>query len=150
LLLPAGLLAFGIGLLAGCIYIPTFSRPDDPAKDASLFVGEATSRKPLRVGTATRLDIEKVLGAPLYAREDGRRVAYVWRVTEGVWIMPFCFTIEPQGGTRMIVLEFDRNEVLNRFRMVKSSDSLFSRSYIEPPEGMRRTLHRLAQTRPSK
>ena len=115
-------------------------------RDAAKQVGGANSRKPLRVGRATRVQIEKLLGPPKFYDPDGSRTAYTWRITEGIWIAPFCFSAASQDGERMLVLEFDREGVLQRFYTVKDSDFFLHQAQDKPASGMRTNIR--ATTRP--
>jgi hypothetical protein len=112
LVLPFVLVVAGAFLLIGCIYIPTFNKVVRGV-DASKEVGDAKSRKPLRIGHATRADVERVLGPPQYASADGSEVGYTWVIQRGVWLS-VCFGSEKVTGMRGVVLKFD-GDVLQGF-----------------------------------
>ena len=111
---PLALISVGISLLSGCLFIPTFNRTLE-GTDASAKVGDAKSRKPLRVGSATRDDVIRLLGAPQHISEDGSVVAYTWKVLNGVWVWPLCFTAENEEGARALILRFDQANMLRGF-----------------------------------
>jgi hypothetical protein len=112
---PIMLIALGVWLLLGCIYIPTFNKLEKGV-DASKKVGDAKSRKPLQVNRATRADVERELGPPFLVNADGTIVAYRWHVLRGVWLT-MCFTADADRVTRVLVLRFDDSGVLQSFQM---------------------------------
>ncbi|MEA2708040.1 MAG: hypothetical protein QOF78_641 [Phycisphaerales bacterium] len=112
LILPFVLLVAGALLLIGCIYIPTFNKVSSGV-DASKKVGHAGSRRPLRVGQATRADVERVLGPPKHVSADGTEVAYTWVVQHGVWLS-VCFGSDEVTSMRGVLLKFD-GDVLRGF-----------------------------------
>lgn len=118
-LMPGALLAVGVWLLAGCIFIPTFNKVDKGDRNYSKKVGDAGSRKPLRVGRATRDQVMRLLGPPELVSPDGRRAAYEWHVTNGIWIFPLCFRAVVQRGERTLFLDFDESGVLRGFHISK-------------------------------
>ena len=122
-LLPIVLLALGVYLLAGCIYIPMFGRTTD-GKNVSGTVGGANSRKSLRVARSTRDDVLRVLGPPHTSKLDGSAVAYTWRVQNGVAIWPFCFMADSIDGTRTLVLRFDEAGKLQSYNVLKRDKQL--------------------------
>lgn len=140
IILPLILIVLGVCLLEGCLFIPTFDTLKKGEHDAAKQVGGANSRKPLRVGMATRGQIEKLLGPPNFYAPDGSRTAYTWRVTEGIWIAPLCFYANPRNRERMLLLQFDHEGVLQRFRIDKDAQT------YQPPSGMRTNIR--ATTRP--
>ena len=70
IVLPATLVALGVYLLAGCIYIPTFNSATK-GKNYASEVGEAASRKPIRVDRTHRDDVMRLLGPPPFVTPDG-------------------------------------------------------------------------------
>ena len=120
LLLPAALAGVGVYLLVGCIYIPTFNATTDGKNHASK-VGDAKSRKPIRVGRTHRDDVMRLLGPPPFVTPDGRGAVYPWRALRGVWVMPLCFMVEGMHRYRAMYLTFDANGYLERFQ-VESGD----------------------------
>ena len=136
LLLPAALAGVGVFLLVGCIYVPMFNKVEE-GQNYSKKVGNAKSRKPIRVGRAHRDDVMRVLGAPPYASPDGRRAAYPWSVTNGIWVWPLCFNAYAQRGNRALLLDFDEKGIVRGFRVEKYDGNVL---YNEPgpavPDGM--------------
>jgi outer membrane protein assembly factor BamE (lipoprotein component of BamABCDE complex) len=116
-----GLLAIvvGVAFLSGCVFIPMFDMPINGTRNAAKHVGDAKSKKPLRVGAATREDVRRILGPPTLAKRDGSSVAYRWSVLE--WIVVACGS-QDQRGNRMLVLDFDDTGILRAFRIEKASD----------------------------
>jgi hypothetical protein len=111
--LPIALIALGLWLLVGCIYIPTFNKHESGV-DASKQVGGPKSGKPIRAQRSTRADVERLLGPP-FLINDGSAIAYRWQVLKGVWVMPFCFMADADRGTRALVLRFDDVGMLRSF-----------------------------------
>jgi hypothetical protein len=126
------LLTLGLALLQGCLFIPTFNKVQE-GENVTKKIGDSGSRKPIRINRATRADVERVLGPPKYASADGLRIAYSWRVLEGIWVMPLCFSVEDQHGSRAAVLTFDESGVLRSMRVSKSSGSLLYPVSTRPP-----------------
>ena len=139
LVTPAMLLVVGLWLLQGCLFIPTFNKVDSGGHNAAADVGEADSKKPLRVGTATIDDVSRILGRPTFVNPDGSAVAYRWGVTNGIWIWPLCFQAYAQEGKRMLVVEFDHAGVLRSFHVEKTNGNwLYSSApFLGPPKGMK-------------
>ncbi|HEY8668808.1 MAG TPA: hypothetical protein VIL86_19330 [Tepidisphaeraceae bacterium] len=119
--LAVALLAVGITLLVGCLYIPTpeklYSGPDFRKQ-----VGKENSNKPIRVGVS-RDDIERLLGKPPYSREQGRVVGYVMETINGYSIWPLCAMAMPEYKLRMLRLEYDEHG------FVQSADVLKGQAY---------------------
>lgn len=122
---PLFLIALGLWLLSGCIYIPTFDSVKQ-GRNASKEVGDARSKKPLRVGLASRDEVLRILGQPPLITEDRSKFAYTWEVTRGVWIMPLCFDTRSIEGHRMLVLSFDSAGILRDFGVKKSDERVLS------------------------
>jgi hypothetical protein len=116
---PAVLIALGVAALSGCLFIPTGEKVVS-GRDATADVGDAKSKKSVRVGRATRADVVRVLGEPEYATESRDRVLYTWRVRNGVWFYPLCFKSDPNFGTRLIELRFDNAGVLRGFELKRA------------------------------
>ena len=121
MILPVVLVLLGVILLHGCIYIPTFNKHHSGV-DASRKVGDSDSRKPLRVGTATRADVERVLGRSKYVNADGSEVMYTWVVQSGVW-MSICFGSDEVTSMRGLRLTFD-GDVLRGVHLEKNPSRL--------------------------
>ena len=121
LVIPLALTAAGLWLLAGCVYIPAFG-PTVEGKNASKSVGSKGSRKPVRVGRATRADVVGVLGEPRAATSDRRVLAYTWVVRNGYTIWPLCFAGYPVNGNRTLVLRFGEDGVLRSFEVLRLND----------------------------
>jgi hypothetical protein len=119
LLLPLVLASIGVGLLVGCIYIPTFGAAVS-GRNVAKQVGDARSRKPVRVGTSTRDDVLRLLGAPQASKADGTGVAYMWSVRNGVAVWPLCFQAESIIGYRTLVLRFDEAGRMKSYEVLKS------------------------------
>jgi hypothetical protein len=110
------LIALGVAALSGCLFIPTGEKVVS-GNDVAADVGDAKSKKPVRVGSATREDVVRALGEPEYASESRDRVLYTWRIHNGVWFYPLCFASDPNFAVRMIELRFDDAGVLRGFRL---------------------------------
>jgi hypothetical protein len=116
LALPAVLIALGVAALSGCLFIPTGEKVVT-GRDVSTDVGDAKSKKSVRIGTATRQDVARVLGEPEYATPSFDRVLYTWRIRNGVWFYPLCFSSSPNYRARLIELRFDAAGVLRGFEL---------------------------------
>lgn len=135
LAVPATLALVGAGVLSGCIFIPTFGVTTH-GKNIAGEVGDARSRKPVRVDRATIEDVYRILGPPEYATPDNSQVAYTWRVLNGVWVGLLC--AGPQEGSRALVLTFDREGVLRSFAVVERNDGFLTKASDPPlPADMR-------------
>lgn len=138
--LPALLLGAGLWLLSGCLPIPTFQATVE-GQNAERKVGDANSRKPIRVSRATRADVLRVLGTPSGESEDGRAVAYRWKVLHGVTVWPLCFYAQGVHGARMLVLRFDEHGVLQSTEAFKRDEQVIQwtqgPAFLELPQGMR-------------
>jgi hypothetical protein len=146
---PVLLAAFGLWLLAGCVYLPTFNSRVS-GTDVSGEVGKPDSKRPLRINDARREDVLRVLGPPWAESEDGRQVAYTWVVRNGVWVWPLCFQGYPQLETRTLTLTFDDNDVLASYELSQLAQNFLTSGphapYPKVPTGVR--MRKLA-TRPS-
>ena len=86
---PLVLVACLAPLVAGCLIVPlppeTMSGVNAGAK-----VGRAGSwTRPLKVGRATRGDVEAALGRPDYKSIDGKQWSYGWTTRSAVALAPF-------------------------------------------------------------
>src|SRR5688572_22460469 len=143
-LLPAFLSAVGVWLLAGCIYIPTFGTVT-AGKNVAGKVGDEGSRRPLRVGQATKHDVFNLLGLPHVTKSDGSAVAYTWNVRNAFVVWPLCFQGYPLNGRRSLVLRFGPDERLASYQVFKDDDELvdFSSSGGPPlPEDLEHEQYR--------
>jgi hypothetical protein len=138
IVLPALLIVAGVYLLAGCLYIPTFEKPQKGMQIPPDQVGDAKSDKPLRVGSATRSDVEQILGLPMFATTDGRQVAYSYRVVNGLWVYPLCFSAEPQTASRALVLSYDADHILRDFRIEKRVREVYQQMPDRPRQRAQR------------
>jgi hypothetical protein len=137
--LPAALIALGLWLQSGCVFIPTFNRTIKGSNVAQK-VGAEGSGKPLRLREATREDVIRVLGRPAHASSDGRILAYRWEVQNGVLVLPLCFKGFSVSGERMLVLRFQEDATLARFEVLAANGSggIFggSRGRVRLPEDL--------------
>jgi len=115
-ILPLSLLAIGLLMLTGCIYIPFFDVPDNPAqKDFRPLIGDANSNRPIRPYHITRQQVMALLGPPPYASADNTAIGYHYIVTNGYWFAPLCFYIGPGSKKGSIVrLVVDKHDRLQR------------------------------------
>jgi hypothetical protein len=112
------LILAGLLFLTGCFFVPTFN-PTVHGTNVAAKVGDATSKRPIRVGFATREQIIAMLGNPPYSDDSGKRIGYAWSVKNGVRIYPFCFVAMDQVADRGIELDFDEHDVLNGFKIAE-------------------------------
>jgi hypothetical protein len=124
-----------VSLLNGCFLFPGPEKPV-AGEAPSNRVGPAGSRRPLRIGQATRGDVARVLGPPPYATRDGTGVAYTWPVTSGAWVWPLCFAAHPRNGQRTLVLRFDpTTRVLRSYEILKQNEAgppMWATLHVEP------------------
>ena len=123
LLLPITLIVIGTLLLGGCFFIPTFNSPVNGPPPIEK-VGQAKSRKPVRVGATSREQVLTILGPPAAQTSDGRVLAYTWEVLRGIWVWPLCFMIEQRPGARTLVLRFDDGGVLQSYEVLADAPPL--------------------------
>lgn len=131
--LPALLLAAGLCVLSGCLFIPTPAKTIE-GKDVSEEVGKRGSKSPLQVGRSTRQDVLRVLGPPQMAAANGSRAAYTWRFSSGTYVWPLCFMAYGRVNARALVLEFDRAGVLRSFYTSKSDGNWYHNQVHGPPQ----------------
>jgi hypothetical protein len=133
---PILLAGLGFWLLAGCIYIPNLRGNVVSGKDPSALVGPNDSRKPLRVGVATRADIEKRLGPSNQKSYKDSLVGYSWNIEEGHWLWPLCFSAYEHTSTRTLWLTFDGDDRLSDLEYEKDSHSDMIRISAPSPRYM--------------
>lgn len=121
--LPFGLLALGVWLLNGCIYIPTFNRTVE-GKNLRNKVGSAHSHRPVKIGVSTAHDVVRELGKPYRQTEDGRVLCYTWKTQAAATVWPLCFDYYSIDRWQTLVLRFNDKGVLS------SSEVLTSRNYM--------------------
>src|SRR5689334_19650758 len=92
-LLPTCLIALGVFLLVGCLYIPTWEIIRDHA-DVKRVAEQKGSQK-LVAHRTTRQVVESMLGKPPLSTSDGRVVGYLWNTSSGYWVYPQCFSAIP-------------------------------------------------------
>ena len=120
-LLPILLVASGLSLLIGCLYIPTFEKPAwSTEKDFRKFVGDDPSR-PLRTGNANRAMVLELLGPPPLASADGCSIGYLFKTHQGYWL-GLCGSSSADDKVRGLRLDFGKDNILQQFK-VASSDS---------------------------
>lgn len=122
-LVPILLSAWGVGLLSGCLFIPTFDKVIQ-GEDVAKRVGDAKSGLPVRVGLTTRDDVVRLLGMPHFGSPDGRQAVYAWKVRNGVFVWPLCFHAYGGFGARGLELRFDEAGVLRQSRVLKQDGNL--------------------------
>ncbi len=117
IILPAIILIPLIGIMVGCIYIPT--------RDHTLLVGtkkdfrkwaddHKTSKAPALAGI-TRCSIESMFGKPVFLSKNDRCVAYVMGSENGIEIWPLCFGGGfVDGKTHVLKIVYDENDRLKR------------------------------------
>ena len=145
MLLPIALLALGVWLLVGCIYLPMFNRTTH-GKNHATKVGPADSRKPVRVGQTTRDQVLKLLGMPYVQASDGSALAYTWTIQHGVAVWPLCFTANSVKGYRTLVLRFDAEGRLSSYNVLKADGDVIQLHgpYQPLPDDLRDEEHRRA------
>lgn len=112
----------GVLLLAGCVYIPTFGVSVDKTSNLQWKIGDAASKRPIRLNVSTREDVERMFGPPMYTRVDDTQTAYAWTRRWGVVWLPLCFWNEYGYGaddrTRYFLLTYNANHVLTKAELV--------------------------------
>jgi outer membrane protein assembly factor BamE (lipoprotein component of BamABCDE complex) len=120
---PLMLVALGIWLMAGCLYIPTFNATVH-GPDASESVGGEGSTKPLKPG-ATRDAVQRVLGKPYFATSDGRYWVYSWEKRKGILVWPLCFSAKPEDRAYALTLEFKDNDIVHDFMLEQGHATVY-------------------------
>jgi len=150
MLAPAVLLAVGVWLLAGCVFIPTSDKPIR-GSDAAREVGAEKSSRPIGLHRATRDEVIRLLGAPHYESADQTRIAYEWAVSDGVWVFPLCFTGYRQEGVRALLLTFDEAGVLRTSEVLRANGNFIHPEaaglHVEPSDMQWRGTHALSARR---
>ncbi|HEX8913967.1 MAG TPA: hypothetical protein VF796_16580 [Humisphaera sp.] len=114
-LLPVALIALGLWLLVGCVYLPLPKSLERPGTaDPKALVGERGSNRPVEPGVS-RATVLRALGEPARQSADGRVLGYVVRYKTGVWIFPLCFSGVRARSDLAVRLEFDANGALRRY-----------------------------------
>ncbi len=119
--IPFVLILIGLWLLSGCIYVPMFGRPLQ-GKNAVKQVGDAESRKPLRVGKSNDQDIRRILGEPYAQSDEGRVLAYTWKTQNGITIWPLCFAVDGVDRWSTLVLRMDKRGVLQSKEVLRENE----------------------------
>jgi len=110
----------------GCIYIPTFGIGGE-GRDVSKDVGDADSKRPLRVGVSTKHDVIELLGEPTpksdgavesRAGDDLRELTYRWQTREGYGGMLIgpCHGLGWFMDYHSLTLHFDKRWVIDRVK----------------------------------
>lgn len=116
------LIAFGVWMLSGCIYVPMFGRPLAGGKNVSKQVGDAKSKKPIRIGKSSAGDIIAKFGAPYAQSADGEVLVYTWKSQNGVTIWPLCFAVEGVDKWSSLVLRIDERGILESTEVLVNSE----------------------------
>jgi hypothetical protein len=122
--LPMLLLMLGLWLLAGCFYLPVPQHQVGvKIKDLRTVVGDRNSKRPLKVGQATRQQVIALLGNPPFASRDERSVAYVMETESGAWVFPLCFSASPGEARRYAMrLDFDGQGILEGWELADDQE----------------------------
>ncbi len=112
------LIAIGVWLLVGCVYIPTFDRTMNGTNGENK-VGKANSSRPIRIGSATMSDAIRILGEPQAGSAASGMLIYNWTSRRGVVVWPLCFASYPDLRERELVLRFNERGVLQSFDLRK-------------------------------
>ena len=123
--LPISLVALGLSLLIGCLYIPTFERPvSSTQKDFRKLVGSAQGSV-LRTGYTNRATVLRLLGSPPLVSLDSSSIGYLFETRRGYWVMPLCFFYTYSADNRVygLRLDFDKDNVLRQFKAATSDQN---------------------------
>ncbi len=154
--LPVALIFLAAAYLSGCFFIPSRSPSwTSTSPDPRAVVGSAHSSKPLRVSTATRAQVEFLLGPPAYVSDDNRATAYMF-FEPGTYVVPLCFSAQHFTRGMLLQLRFDDHDVLQSYSVKKQPYGLIAATYPMPPSpdwpthsDPRRALRRVLSTRPT-
>lgn len=116
--IPCLIAVIGLMAITGCFFVPTFNGVVE-GDDAAAKIGDANSKKPLRIGTSTRDDVIRVLGPPEPEVKGEGRLLYTWKVQNGAWVWPLCFSAAGQFGVRGLELNFDDSGTLRSCNVLK-------------------------------
>jgi len=136
LILPTLLALAGVLMLAGCIYIPTFGVSVEGTSNLQKKVGAADSKKPIRLNTSTRSEVEQVFGQPYDAKVDGTQTVYAWTRRWGIAWLPLCFWNRlgyvPDDRTKWFLLTYNSDHVLVKVELLElQPPPLASRPRVE-------------------
>ena len=118
-LLPLLLIALGVLTLSGCVFVPTFQTTINNTTNVEKKVGNARSKKPIRMNESSQQDIEAILGKPAAVALDGKHVLYHWDIRHGVWVMPLCFHVGYDDGRAWAEFEYDQDHVLRAAKFTR-------------------------------
>jgi hypothetical protein len=119
LALPIALVGVGTYALIGCIPLPGSYRPTEGGPRPEERIGDRSSKKPIRLGIATREQVESILGPPKPGLSNAGVAVYEYRVVTGTVIWPLCFTATRQTGERALRLQYGADGTLQRFSVQK-------------------------------
>ena len=121
LAIPILLVALGMWLLSGCIYVPMFGRPLE-GQNVAKKVGSTRSDKPVRIGVSTGDDIFRIIGEPRWKSADGRVIAYSWKTQNGVTVWPLCFWVDGVDRWSTLVFQLDDEGVLYSTEILQNNE----------------------------
>ena len=102
-------------LHAGCIPVPLFHAPVE-GRVVTRELGDADSRRPLRVARSSRADVERRLGPPW--RADTHWTYYYWRTADVLWLYPLWFWAQTDQSYHTVELRFDASGTLRSYRVL--------------------------------
>jgi hypothetical protein len=117
------LIALGVWLLDGCIPIPgNFEPRKGERPEAS--IGEAPSNSPLRLGSASREQVESYLGRPWELSPDGSVSLYAYEINTVSLFWPACFFLglDRRYDSRYLLLHFDERGTLQSYQVYTNRD----------------------------
>jgi outer membrane protein assembly factor BamE (lipoprotein component of BamABCDE complex) len=119
-LVALGIAGAGIMLLVGCIYFPGNYKRLDGRPRPETMIGKTGSTKQLWVGSATRAQVEQVLGGP-DAVEGTPAAAWIYHYTINTgYVLSLCWSGYGQSEERFLRLDFDQAGILQRYRVYKT------------------------------
>jgi hypothetical protein len=123
-LVPTVLAATGAALLIGCVPLPGRYKLKGGQPRPESYIGNASTRKPVRVAESTSAGVRALLGPADASTPDGRVLVYYYRVDTLYWFSPLC-----PGGyldndmrkyeQRFLLLRFGRDDKLESFKVYK-------------------------------
>jgi hypothetical protein len=123
IVLPVMILLPLIGIMVGCIVIPTWDHAVLRGTERD-FRGWAASHEhspPWDLDTVSRPDVEALFGKPPFASRDGRTVAYVMGTENGIIIWPLCFGVGfAHGKAHVLKLVYNDSNHLKRIQWLET------------------------------
>jgi hypothetical protein len=129
------MMAVGVILLVGCIYLPIPEHGTDwSKKDFRPFISGGDPNSPIRRGITTRAQIIKLLGKPYFEIAETRAIVYKYNTARDFVIWPLCFIAQPGYHDSFAVkFDFDAGGTLLDWETAHESGRHYGGGAIQSP-----------------